>query len=153
MGAGVLVGFAGYFFARQASLQGALTAVRESWNFVETRLPGLFNPHESYEIYQATFGKVLLRVRKYPNNTEELINLTVVPREDLKAEEAVKLIIADIERRQMAIELSTKWPDFDRSSAIRLQHGSRVLEIIVSRGYLRMVTVWETARRSNPATF
>ena len=142
----VLVALAGYFFARQATLQEAMTAVRDSWNFVEARIPGVFSPHDSYEVYQATFGKVLLRVRRYPNNTEELINLTVVPTENLQAEETIKLVITDIERRQMSVELSTKWPDFNKSSAIRLQYGTRILEILISQGLLRMITLWETTR-------
>lgn len=140
----VLVAFAGYYFARKPSLQGAISEIRSGWNGVESYVPSFTIESDHYEVYLSTFGRIMLRIRKHEDEKQELISLTIVPKDPPPFEVALRALSNDIAKRKMSISLKNKAPvDKEKGYIIRFNYAGRCLEVITCHGAVQMITIWE----------
>lgn len=141
----ILVAFAGYYFARKPSLQSAIGEIRSGWNGVESYVPSFTIENDHYEVYLATFGRIILRIRKHEEDgTEELISLTVVPKDPPPFEVTLRSLSNDIVKRKMSISLKNTPPaDKEKGYIVKFNYQGRSLEVVTCHGSVQMLTIWE----------
>jgi len=144
----VMVAFAGYYFARKGSLQTAPEEIQMGWNGIESSVPSYDYEDESYEIYLATFGRIVLKVRTYEGSLgkteKELLSLTIVPKDPPPFELALRALANDIAKRKMTISLKhAPKLDNDRGYTIKFNHRGRTMEAVICHGSLQMLTLYE----------
>lgn len=144
----VLVSFAGYYFARKSSLQTAPAEIQLGWNGIESSVDSIDEPEVKYEIYLATFGRIILKVKTVETlvgkNTKELISLTIVPKDPPPFELALRALANDIAKRKMTISLKhTPKLENDRGYTVKFSHKGRTMEAVICHGCVQMLTLLE----------
>lgn len=141
----IMVAFAGYYFARKNNLQSAPDEMRSAWSGVESCVPSFTVETDNYEVYLATFGRIVLRVRTHSEKHKELISLTIVPKDPPPFEIALRALFNDITKRKMSISLKNIPPaDHERGYIVKYTYKNRVLEAVICHGSLQMLSIWES---------
>jgi len=142
-----IVAFSGFYFSRYTPFQEALREIRTGWNKPSTNFVSIESPYEYYEVFNATFGKVLLRILDYSTNHDKvhefLISITLTLEAQYDVGVVTELLQQDLKRRNVRLD-SANWEAHDKNNyVIRLSNESRNLELIVSDERVLMITLSE----------
>lgn len=150
----VLISFAAYYFARGTSLQAAIPEVREGWKETEAKFTSPFkdSDRETYEVYPATFGKVVLRILRNDDSTAEyLVNMTLTPKEEPIVDVVFNMLSLEFQQRSMQLDAVNVWQEPEQKSyAVRLNNGPRTLELVISNRKVKMFTLKEAVTSKPP---
>ncbi len=142
-----IVAFSGFYFSRYTPFQEGLKEIRTGWTTPSTLFGSVESPYESYEIYNATFGKVLLRILDYSvehdKENEFLISITLTPAEHFPIEEVTELLTHDLKKRGVKLNSANLVSNDKENYVIRLTNESRNLELVVDKAKLLMITLSE----------